>query len=113
MRGMPDARLARLARMLCVALLAGASLSATAESSSNSRFFSGWFAQGAERPNGRGDNRGGAHSGPSRPQPQPQEVRPQGDLRGDIYNHIREQRQPPPSPPPSDSRQRGRGDRGR
>ncbi|VVE61025.1 hypothetical protein PCA31118_00437 [Pandoraea captiosa] len=107
---MRTTRYARLVRMLCFVMLAGASLGAAAQSSSGNRFFQGWFAQGAERPNGRGDNQGGARSGPSRPQPQ--EVRPQGDLRGDIYNHIREQRQPPP-PPPSDSRQRGRGDRGR
>ncbi len=103
----------RLVRKLCFVMLAGASLvvslDAAAQPSSDGRFFHGWFAQGAERPNGRGDNNGGARPGPSRPQ----EVRPQGDLRGDIYNHIREQRQPPPPPPASDPRQRGRGDRGR
>ncbi|VVE62733.1 hypothetical protein PAN31117_00980 [Pandoraea anapnoica] len=99
----------RLVRILCFVMLAGASWGATAQSSSDGRFFQGWFAQAADRPNGRGDNHGGARPGPSRGQQQ--EVRPQGDLRGDIYNHIREQRQPPPPPP--DSRQRNRGDRGR
>lgn len=99
----------RLVRMLCFAILAGASLGAAAQST-GSRFFPGWFAQAPERPNGRSDNHAGARPAPP-PRPQ-QEVRPQGDLRGDIYNHIREQRQgsPPPSPDP---RQRGRGDRGR
>ncbi|WP_353189510.1 hypothetical protein [Pandoraea pnomenusa] len=105
----------RLVRMMGIVMLAIASLSAPARASSDSRFFQGWFAQGAERPGGRGDNHGGSRPGPSRPQPQ--EVRPQGDLRGDIYNHIREQRQPPSQPPGpqprgSDGRQRDR-DRGR
>lgn len=102
----------RLVRILCFVMLAGASWGAAAQSSSDGRFFQGWFAQAADRPNGRGDNHGGTRPGSSRGQQQ--EVRPQGDLRGDIYNHLREQRQPPPPPPPPpDSRQRNRGDRGR
>lgn len=107
----------RLVRMVCFALLAGATAGATARSS-DSRFFQGWFTQADDRPAGRGDNRdnrdnrdsrGGARPGPSRPQQQP--IRPQGDLRGDIYNHLREQRQPPP--PASDPRQRQRDRNGR
>lgn len=102
----------RLVRIMCCIMLAGASLGAAAQPPSSSRFFHGWFAQGAERPGGRGDRQGGAQPGsarPQQPQPQPQEVRPQGDLRGDIYNHLREQRRAPASPPASDPRQRDRG----
>lgn len=104
----------RLVRIMCFVMLAGAAFCASARSSSDGRFFQGWFAQAADRPDGRGDNHGGARPGPSRA-PQ-QEVRPQGDLRGDIYNHIRERRQPPPSAPPSpspDPRQRQRDRNGR
>jgi hypothetical protein len=90
-------------------LLTGACLGATARTGGDGRFFRDWFAQAAERPGARGDadshesresrdSRGNARSGPTRPQPQ--EVRPQGDLRGDIYNQLREQRQPPPAPAP-------------
>ncbi|VVE08121.1 hypothetical protein PTE31013_02502 [Pandoraea terrigena] len=103
-------RHARLVRMTCGVMLALATLSATAQPPSYRRFFQSWFAQGAERPDGRGDKRGGARPGPSRPPPPT--VRPQGDLRGDIYNHLREQRQPPPTSPAADPRQRNRGDRG-
>ena len=102
----------RLVRMMCCVMLAGASLSAAAQPPLSGRFFQGWFAQGAERPGGRGDRHGGVQPGSARPpQPRPQEVRPQGDLRGDIYNHLREQRQPPPPPlpPASDPRPRDRG----
>ncbi|QHE92877.1 hypothetical protein PI93_013630 [Pandoraea fibrosis] len=106
----------RLVRMMCFVMLAGAALGASARSSSGDRFFQGWFAQAADRPTGHGDNHGGARPGPSRT-PQPQEVRPQGDLRGDIYNHLREQRQPQPpsapSSPASDPRQRQRDRNGR
>lgn len=103
-------RLVRLVRMPCCVMLAVTALSATAQPWSNSRFFQSWFAQGAERPDARGNHRGGARPGPSRPPPQA--VRPQGDLRGDIYNHLREQRQAPAPPPAADPRGRGRGDRG-
>ncbi|CFB64648.1 hypothetical protein [Pandoraea apista] len=100
----------RLVRMMCFVMLAGAALGASARSSSDDRFFHGWFAQAADRPDERNDNHGGARPGPPRA-PHPQEVRPQGDLRGDIYNHLREQRQSPqsaPPPPASDPRQRQR-----
>jgi hypothetical protein len=90
-------------------MLAVAALSATAQPPSNRPFFQRWFVQGAERQDGHGDNRGGARAGASRPPPQ--DVRPQGDLRGDIYNHLREQRQPPPPSPADNPRQRDRGDR--
>lgn len=94
----------RLVPILCFVMLASVSMGATAQS--NGRFFAGWFAQGSERADGRGNGNNGGNNGarPAPPRPQPQEVRPQGDLRGDIYNHIREQRQAPPPPPP---RERG------
>lgn len=103
-------RLARLVRMTCCVMLAVTAQGATAHPWSNSRFFQSWFAQGAERPDGRGNHRGGARPEPSRPPPQA--VRPQGDLRGDIYNHLREQRQAPPPPPADAPRGRDHGDRG-
>ncbi len=104
----------RLVRMMGVVMLAGVALGASARPLSDGRFFEGWFAQTADRPDARGDNHGGARPGPSRP-PQPPEVRPQGDLRGDIYNHIREQRQSPwaPPSPAADPRQRQRDRNGR
>lgn len=90
----------RLVPILCFVMLTGASMGAMAQTTSHGRFFAGWFAQGSERPDGRGNgNNGGnngARGGPNGPSRPPQEVRPQGDLRGDIYNHIREQRQAPP-----------------
>ncbi|AJC22632.2 hypothetical protein RO07_23095 [Pandoraea pulmonicola] len=91
---------------MCFVSLSAACLGAAAQTGGDGRFLRDWFAQVAERPGGRGDadsresrdSRGNTRSGPTRPQPQ--EVRPQGDLRGDIYNHLREQRQPPPAPAP-------------
>ncbi|WP_287495670.1 hypothetical protein [Pandoraea sp. CB10b_02] len=108
----------RLVRAVCFALLSGASLGAAAQSASDGRFFRGWFAQGAERPGARGDGRGDAAPRGTRPS-RPPEVRPQGDLRGDIYNHLREQRQPPAPAPPAGApgqpgeRKSDRGNRGR
>lgn len=60
----------------------------------------------AEYGNGRGNHaapRG--DSGARAPAPaRRQEIKPQGDLRGDIYKHLQEERQPAPSPPPNPRR---------
>lgn len=110
----------QLVPILSFIVLASASWTASAQMPSGGQFFSGgWFAtHRGDRPAASSNpGNGGERSGPGNARPQ--EVRPQGDLRGDIYNHIREQRQPSApqgqSPGGGGDRQRGGrgGDRGR
>ncbi|GAB3626979.1 hypothetical protein PTE30175_04990 [Pandoraea terrae] len=95
-------------------LMAGGAGSAFADITSVIPFGRVWSVQQSP-PRGRGQgNNAEGPGGAMQPAPgrsPQQEVRPHGDLRSDIYNHIREQRGgPPPSEPPPRER---RGDRGR